>query len=254
MVETKGNKADILAFIMQHEIITPHDLVGCFNYTLSYARKRLTLLKKQGLVEDSGNTPSSQRGQWALTGKGYSRVLFYHEKGNCSRKLCCYCGVGQRLTDNDSRLRILREKEEETAKERQAFYDQGYRDAMRRYKASYSCCICGKQVDVDTEGERKAVRQRMEVEKWGHAECLGGRKGLKISLTSVSQRANRLAAEISSLLAFYPRSAEYGIKPEQLDSKDLNLRVKEMKRLFPLLPLNEQEKVLKKTYPQLYEA
>lgn len=94
MAETKGSKADILGFIRQREFITPHDLVEYFDYTLSYARKRLTLLKKQGLVEDLGDTPSSYRGQWVLTEKGYSRGLFYHEKGRCSKKWCYYCAMG----------------------------------------------------------------------------------------------------------------------------------------------------------------
>lgn len=94
MAETKASKADILGFMRQWEIITPHDLVEYFDYSLSYARKRLTLLKKQGLVEDLGDTPSSYRGQWVLTEKGYSRGLFYHEKGRCSKKWCYYCAIG----------------------------------------------------------------------------------------------------------------------------------------------------------------
>lgn len=94
MAETKASKADILGFMRQWEIITPHDLVEYFDYSLSYARKRLTLLKKQGLVEDLGDTPSSYRGQWVLTEKEYSRGLFYHEKGRCSKKWRYYCAIG----------------------------------------------------------------------------------------------------------------------------------------------------------------
>jgi len=93
MAEIKVIKADILGFMMQREIITPHDLVEHFAYTLSYARKRLTLLKKQGLVENLGDIPLTYRGQWILTEKGYSRALFYHEKGRRSKEWCYYCVI-----------------------------------------------------------------------------------------------------------------------------------------------------------------
>jgi len=80
MAEAKANKREILSFIKEREIITPHDLVEQFDYTYSYASKKLSLLKKQGLVQDLGNTPSSYRGQWCLTNMGYERLYYLQRK------------------------------------------------------------------------------------------------------------------------------------------------------------------------------
>jgi hypothetical protein len=62
------------------EIITPYDLVERFGYTYSYACKKLSLLKRQSLVMDLGNTPSTYRGQWCLTDKGYRRLYYLSRK------------------------------------------------------------------------------------------------------------------------------------------------------------------------------
>jgi hypothetical protein len=76
----KATKKEILDFIKRREIITPHDLIEWFGYTYSYACKRLSLLKKQGLVHDLGDTPSTYRGQWCLTDKGYERLYFLERR------------------------------------------------------------------------------------------------------------------------------------------------------------------------------
>lgn len=83
MAEAKAKKWQVLSFIEDKEIITASDLTVRFDYTYSYACKKLSLLKKQGLVRDLGSTPSTYRGQWCLTDKGYERLYY----------LCCKLGV-----------------------------------------------------------------------------------------------------------------------------------------------------------------
>jgi len=80
MAEAKAKKWQFLSFIEDKEIITPRDLMERFNYTYSYACKKLSLFKKQGLVWDLGNTPSTYRGQWCLTDKGYKRLYYLCRK------------------------------------------------------------------------------------------------------------------------------------------------------------------------------
>ncbi len=76
MAETKAPKGEFLKFIKERERITAYDLIDRFGYSYSYAYKRLNLLKKQGLVDDLGATPSTYRGQWCLTEKGYNKLHF----------------------------------------------------------------------------------------------------------------------------------------------------------------------------------
>jgi hypothetical protein len=73
---TKVAKCEILAFIKKREIVTCYDLMQTFYYTYHYACKKLSLLKRQGLVVDMGNTPSTYRGQWCLTDKGHEKLRF----------------------------------------------------------------------------------------------------------------------------------------------------------------------------------
>lgn len=80
MAEAKATKREILDFMEDQEVITPRDLAERFEYTYSYACKKLSLLKRQGLAWDLGNTPSSYRGQWCLTDKGYARLAYLSRK------------------------------------------------------------------------------------------------------------------------------------------------------------------------------
>jgi hypothetical protein len=80
MAQAKANKWEILNFIESEEIISAYDLMERFSYTHSYACKKLSLLKKQGLVQDMGNTPSTHRGQWCLTSKGDQRLYYLSKK------------------------------------------------------------------------------------------------------------------------------------------------------------------------------
>lgn len=80
VAQAKANKREILTFIEEREIITPYDLMEWFDYTYSYASKKLSLFKKQALVQDLGNTPSTYGGQWCLTNKGYERPYYLQRK------------------------------------------------------------------------------------------------------------------------------------------------------------------------------
>jgi len=80
MAEAKASKWEILDFIDDKKIITAYDLMNMYGYTYSYAYKKLSLLKKQDLVRDFGNTPLTRRGQWYLTEKGRERLRYLCRK------------------------------------------------------------------------------------------------------------------------------------------------------------------------------
>lgn len=73
MAVTKGTKRQVLEFIKKHDAVCANQLTDRFRYTYSYAYKRLSLLKREGLVFDLGRA-SGMRGWWSLTEKGHRRV------------------------------------------------------------------------------------------------------------------------------------------------------------------------------------
>jgi hypothetical protein len=80
MAEPKATKKDFLEFIRKRETITAYDLMDEFGYSYSYACKKLSLLKRQGLVQDIGDTPLTYRGQWCLTEKGHEKLRFLRQR------------------------------------------------------------------------------------------------------------------------------------------------------------------------------
>jgi len=50
-------------------------------------------------------------------------------------------------------------------------YEKGYDEAKRRYVVTYSCCVCGKSDEIDTDKAKKAVAEWM-AKSWGHSECI----------------------------------------------------------------------------------
>ena len=80
MAEAKATKREFLEFMREREMITAYDLMNEVGYSYSYACKRLSLLKKQGLVHDMGDTPSTHRGQWCLTEKGHEKLHFLQQR------------------------------------------------------------------------------------------------------------------------------------------------------------------------------
>ena len=80
MAQAKATKREFLEFMREREMITAYDLMNEFSYSYSYACKRLSLFKKQGLVQDLGDTPSTHRGQWCLIGKGHEKLHFLQQR------------------------------------------------------------------------------------------------------------------------------------------------------------------------------
>lgn len=80
MAETKANKWEVLSFIEDREVIMPYELADRFNYTYPYACKKLSHLKRQGLISNLRETPLNYRGQWYLTDKGYARLRYLCRK------------------------------------------------------------------------------------------------------------------------------------------------------------------------------
>jgi hypothetical protein len=239
MAETKADKADILAYMKAWGDITPYDLVDQFGFTLAYARKRLTMLKKQGLAADSRSSSSVSRGCWAITTKGEARGLYFHEKGLCSQEWCRHSG------EHGSANARSAEKQK-SAEEQKAAYKQGYKEAESHYKISYGCSICGRQVDIDTAEEKEFAKLYMEHDGWAHARCIGEESGRKASITAISNRLRLLIEESRILTNALKNAPKYGIRPEQINKDELYAIINEIRKLFSLLPANEQMKFLKK--------
>jgi len=182
MAETKATKKEFLEYIRKKEMITAYDLMGEFGYSYSYACKRLSLLKKQGLTDDMGNTPSTHRGQWCLTEKGYKKVRFLQR----------------------------REKEREAVIEKEEMLE---REEMTRLK---------KRV--------KELEDLVEI-----FTRPGGLEG----------EVSRLLKECEGLAAAYARAPKLGVKPEQLDWRELTSRLEKLIKYSELLPAEKRGKLLK---------
>jgi hypothetical protein len=80
MAKAKATRLKFLEFIGKREMITAYGLMDRFGYSYSYANKKLSLLKRQGLVQDIGDTPATRRGQWCLTERGIDRLRFLQQR------------------------------------------------------------------------------------------------------------------------------------------------------------------------------
>ena len=182
MAQAKATKREFLEFMREMEVITAYDLMNKFGHSHSYACKKLSLFKRQGLVHDMGDTPSTYRGQWCLTGKGHEKLHF----------------LQQREKERDAVV-----KHEETLE----------REEMIRLK--------------------KRVEELEELVKILRSP--GGLKG----------EVSRLLKECDGLGAAYARAKKLGVKPEQLDFRDLTSRIETLIRYSELLPAEERRKLLK---------
>jgi len=182
MSEAKATKKEFLELMREREIITAHDLMNEFGYSYSYAYKRLSLLKKQGLTDNMGNTPSTHRGQWCLTEKGYKKLHFLQR----------------------------REKEREAVIEKEEMLE---REEMTRLK--------------------KRVKELEDLVK-----IFTGPGGLE-------GEVSRLLKECEGLAATYARAPKLGVKPEQLDWRQLTSRLEKLIKYSELLPAEERGKLLK---------
>ena len=182
MAEAKATKREFLEFMREREMITAYDLMNEVGYSYSYACKRLSLLKQQGLVHDMGDTPSTHRGQWCLTEKGHEKLHFLQQ----------------------------REKERDAVIKQEEMLE---REEMIRLK--------------------KRVEELEELVKIFREP--GGLKG----------EVSRLLEEYERLLATYARAPKLGVKPEQLDWRQLTSRLEKLIKYSELLPAGEQGKLLK---------
>jgi hypothetical protein len=182
MAEAKATKKEFLEFMRGRGIITARDLISYFGYSYSYACKRLSLLKDQGLVHDRGNTSSIHRGQWCLTEKGHEKLHFLQQ----------------------------REKEHQAVIEKEEMLEK---EEMSRLK--------------------KRVEELEELVK-----VFTGPGGLK-------GEVSRLQEECKGLAAAYAQASKLGIRPEQLDFRDLTSRLEKLLKYSALLPAEEREKLLR---------
>jgi hypothetical protein len=62
---------------------------------------------------------------------------------------------------------------------REAAYEQGriegYEIAKYIYKVTYPCSVCGKEIEVESEEEKRAIKKYMREHGWGHASCINRR-------------------------------------------------------------------------------
>ena len=189
MAEAKAPKGEFLKFIKERERITAYDLIDRFGYSYSYAYKRLNLLKKQGLVDNLGATPSTYRGQWCLTKKGYKKLHF-----------------------------LGRSKEEQEAVKNEEVLK---REEMARLQKRVE------QLD----------REKLELEEL--VRIFTGPGGLEGEVA-------RLLREYEGLVTAYGRAPKLGVKPEQLDFRQLTSCLEKLLKYSELLPAEERGKLLRK--------
>ena len=62
---------------------------------------------------------------------------------------------------------------------RQKAYDQGWekgiQEACNAFLVTYLCSVCGKEIEVTTDAEKRAIRTYMRQYGWGHADCVDPR-------------------------------------------------------------------------------
>jgi predicted CopG family antitoxin len=58
-------------------------------------------------------------------------------------------------------------------------YDEGWEkgasEAEELYSVSYSCSVCGEEIVVTTDEEKRAIKKYMREHGWGHANCINRR-------------------------------------------------------------------------------
>ena len=51
-------------------------------------------------------------------------------------------------------------------------YSQGYNDAKREFAVDYKCSVCGGNMTITSEQEKKTVAKYMREHGWSHSRCL----------------------------------------------------------------------------------
>jgi len=70
-----ATKKEVLAFFEEREVVGIYSLIDRFGYSYDGARRRLQLLRREGLIE-----PLFERGTWGLTRKGERRLIYYEQQ------------------------------------------------------------------------------------------------------------------------------------------------------------------------------
>lgn len=55
--------------------------------------------------------------------------------------------------------------------------DVAFDEAVRCYRVTYKCCMCGKGIALTSPTAKRAAGDFLEKDGWGHASCLRGREG-----------------------------------------------------------------------------
>ena len=50
-------------------------------------------------------------------------------------------------------------------------YNKGFKNAEKQYQVNYKCSICGGNLTIATDEEKKAVADYMREHGWAHGEC-----------------------------------------------------------------------------------
>jgi hypothetical protein len=55
-------------------------------------------------------------------------------------------------------------------------YKAGYQEAERTFKITYRCSVCGEEIAITSDEEKKEAAEYMEKERWGHSACIENQK------------------------------------------------------------------------------
>lgn len=50
-------------------------------------------------------------------------------------------------------------------------YQEGYREAEKRFKVLYPCSVCGRAIAIESQRAKQSAAQYMRQHGWAHTEC-----------------------------------------------------------------------------------
>jgi len=54
-------------------------------------------------------------------------------------------------------------------------WEKGNEEACNLFLVVYSCSVCGKEIEVTTDDEKRAIKKYMRQYGWGHGDCVNRR-------------------------------------------------------------------------------
>ena len=97
--------------------------------------------------------------------KDYARFEVIRQKLGLSHGDVYKNGLGV----NEVKIRSEEEIREEAYEQGRI---EGFEIAESIYKVTYPCSVCGKETEVESDAEKKAIRGYMREHGWGHIDCL----------------------------------------------------------------------------------